>query len=609
MANRSRFLVLRLAISDIRHEWVLNLCLVFALAAVIAPLLLIFGLKHGTIETLRSRLIEDPVKREIRPLETLDDEHGTDAWFRELSARPDVAFLIPMTRSLSNSVLATAANAPHPLRLEIAATAQGDPLLISSRQTAPARGEIVLGARAAAELAVQVGAEIDIVVEARDGGVDRSGRTKLRVAGVLEQRATTRVIGFIPVGLLQSFENYKDGESVPELNWTGRTPLAAPAYDGAVVCCAEPLGEELRQQLLVNTGLGYCDPMKPEELRTHTGWGISVARHTYLLYNENAPIGDDSLAALHDKLRGHNADVFPWVRPMEVELLSATGKSEVSRLVALPASNEQATKLGITPKPPWADNATIGLLLPAKSGIPAGPITLSHGKGRLLLRIPLTPSVTRAGDFALAPVAFLAALRRGELRPIRFENGLFLNERQWNRSFRLYTRTIDDVEPLRQYFEGMGIHVATQADRILEVVELDRQLSRVFWLIAAVGVAGGVAALIASLFASVERKRRELSVLRLLGVARLRLTAFPIYQSICLAGFGFALAATLYQGIAFVIQIAFHAQLRVGESFCRLAPSNLLLAAAASCGLASGAALLAAVRVSRAQPADALRED
>ena len=65
MANGStKGLIPGLAVADLRHEWILNLCMILALAAVLAPLLLLLGLKHGTITTLRDRLVEDPVNRE-----------------------------------------------------------------------------------------------------------------------------------------------------------------------------------------------------------------------------------------------------------------------------------------------------------------------------------------------------------------------------------------------------------------------------------------------------------------------------------------------------------------------------------------------------------------
>ena len=68
-SNRVR-IVAQLAIYDLVHEWILSLRPVLAFAAVIAPLLLLMGLKHGTIATLRHKLIQDPVYREIRRAQT-----------------------------------------------------------------------------------------------------------------------------------------------------------------------------------------------------------------------------------------------------------------------------------------------------------------------------------------------------------------------------------------------------------------------------------------------------------------------------------------------------------------------------------------------------------
>lgn len=61
-----------LALADLRHEWLLNLCMVLALAAVLTPLLLLLGLKNGVVETMRERLVQDPIYRELKPQETLN---------------------------------------------------------------------------------------------------------------------------------------------------------------------------------------------------------------------------------------------------------------------------------------------------------------------------------------------------------------------------------------------------------------------------------------------------------------------------------------------------------------------------------------------------------
>ena len=100
-------MILRLAFKDIRHDWLLSVCLVLAIASIIAPLLILFGIKFGTIQTMRGRLIEDPKNREIRPLMTKSFERE---WFDSLkSTVPGISFVVPMTRQISTSISANSA--------------------------------------------------------------------------------------------------------------------------------------------------------------------------------------------------------------------------------------------------------------------------------------------------------------------------------------------------------------------------------------------------------------------------------------------------------------------------------------------------------------------
>ena len=68
MLAREIVLIADNAIKDLMDEWVLTLCVMLSLAAIIAPLLILFGLKQGAIETVREQLINDPVFRQITPL-------------------------------------------------------------------------------------------------------------------------------------------------------------------------------------------------------------------------------------------------------------------------------------------------------------------------------------------------------------------------------------------------------------------------------------------------------------------------------------------------------------------------------------------------------------
>ncbi|MAM77198.1 MAG: ABC transporter permease, partial [Tistrella sp.] len=61
-------LPVRLAIQDMVADRRLSLCQILALAAVLAPLLVLFGLREGVIGTMADRLVRDPANRLIVPV-------------------------------------------------------------------------------------------------------------------------------------------------------------------------------------------------------------------------------------------------------------------------------------------------------------------------------------------------------------------------------------------------------------------------------------------------------------------------------------------------------------------------------------------------------------
>ena len=65
--NRARLLG-RLAMQDLWHDRIISFCIVSSLVAVIAPLLLLFGLRFGIVNQLQNDLANDPRNLEIRML-------------------------------------------------------------------------------------------------------------------------------------------------------------------------------------------------------------------------------------------------------------------------------------------------------------------------------------------------------------------------------------------------------------------------------------------------------------------------------------------------------------------------------------------------------------
>ena len=173
-------------------------------------------------------------------------------------------------------------------------------------------------------------------------------------------------------------------------------------------------------------------------------------------------------------------------------------------------------------------------------------------------------------------------------------------------AFRLYARTLTDVEPLRVYFAGQNLLVSTQAQTIAQVQSLSRNLSIVFWIIAGLALAGAFAAIFAGALAAVARKRRELSVLRLLGFSTGALLLFVVMQALYSASFAAGLSAGLY-GLAEMGLNQLFVQVP-GEYASHLLARHYGLALVAILGVSAVAAACGGWRVARIQASEGIRD-
>ncbi|MBV4479407.1 FtsX-like permease family protein [Pseudomonas khavaziana] len=181
-----------------------------------------------------------------------------------------------------------------------------------------------------------------------------------------------------------------------------------------------------------------------------------------------------------------------------------------------------------------------------------------------------------------------------------------LSEQRVYPAFRLYARSLADVEPLRVFFTGQNLLVSTQANTIAQVQSLSRNLSIVFWIIAGLALAGAFAAIFAATLAAVARKRRELSVLRLLGFSTGALLLFVLLQALYSAGFAAVLSGGLY-GLAEAALNKLFVQVP-GEYASHLLARHYGLALAAVLGVSAVAAASGGWRVARIQASEGIRD-
>ena len=204
-------LVASLAWQDYRNDGWLSACSVLALVAVIAPLLVLFGLKFGLVSSLTERLETDPASREIIPL---GGGRFSAAFIAQLGERSDVAFAVPRTRQIA----ATAQVGT--LTLEMLPTAAGDPLL-TGLPMPHGLDQIVLSHTAAEKLAARPGDWLETSFARQVAGRVEAQRTRLQVLAVLPLEAFVREGLFADLALLEAAEDYRDGRAVPALGWAG----------------------------------------------------------------------------------------------------------------------------------------------------------------------------------------------------------------------------------------------------------------------------------------------------------------------------------------------------------------------------------------------------
>jgi putative ABC transport system permease protein len=400
---KSLFKIFRLATRDYLHEWQMSVCFMLGLAAVLGPMMVLFGLKFGIVGAMMDQLIEDPGNREIRPI---GSGRFDQAWLESVRGRPDVAFLVPRTRSIAATIELSSKQSSRIVPVELIASASGDPLLDQDKPLPEGLDQLVVSRSTAEKLAVKAGDKLDGSLARRYRGEQERVHLDLTVAAVAPQRAFTRDGAFVSVQMLEALEDFRDGRAVPELGWSGAAANTERSYPG----------------------------------------------------------------------------------------------------------------------------------------------------------------------------------------------------------FRLYAQNIDDVAGLREAFADIGVDVHTQAAGIELVKRMDRSLTAIYWAIAVIGLVGFSLSLGASLWANVDRKRKQLSVLRLVGFRTSDIVWFPMVQALYTAVLGWALAVSIYYLTAWMINSMMAEQVEAGQLVCRLLPVHFAIALGLTCGSAILAAGLAGMRSARIEPSEGLRE-
>lgn len=526
----------RFAVSEIRGEWLFGLGVALAVCSVMTPTVLLWGTKTGMIDTMRNRLLRDPVVRELVGQENIA---LPTKWFDKMRSDPRVAFVIPSVRRISlYGNVSVSGETKKSVEVSYLPTAAGDPVgggvewnVEKPQMPIPC----MITSKAAEEIGVGLAGRISLELSRFEGGKPVKSMLESVVQRILAPHESSAMAVYLPLAVIERIEDYRDGQAVPVFGWGKSEVGSMRIYDSVRFDLKntknkEALAEAIRKLSGFNDILVTGDPAEGNFGVATSGDGIDQSEMLILVRTFSAFDPRIRLEA-EVKVTGAPAyinsspggiilkgDESNWLTQREVEDLETPLKSMADSLAL--------RSFRIT----CEDGRSSSIRIPVPGD--------STGRQAIQLPAHLTGVI---GAAKRRPLEFNATT--GEFRPLRNEYP----------GFRLYAKELEDVKALRLLCGEQGIQVGTNEDRIQSVLDLDNALGKFLAFIVVAGGLGGIGALFASLYLSIERSRRQFSVLQILGVPRLYVFLSTVFQAIFMVLTGVLASFVLFHIGAFLL--------------------------------------------------------
>jgi putative ABC transport system permease protein len=509
------FWSLRFAVSEIRGEWLFGLGVAMAVCSVMTPTALLWGTKTGMIDTMRNDMLRDPVVRELIGQE---DAPLSSRWFEKMRSDPRVAFVIPSVRriSLSGNV-SVSGESKKSVEISFLPTAAGDPVgggIEWNVEKPQVPIPCMITSMVAEEIGVGLAGRISLELSRSEGGKPVKLMLESKIQRILAPHESDAKAVFLPLAVLERIEDYRDGQAVPLFGCRKSEVDSMRIYDSIRFNLKntenkEGLAEAIRKLSGFNDILVTGDPAEGNFGVASSGDGIDQPEmlgivRTFSAFvprirlQAEARITDDPVdkgsASSGLLLTGDESN---WLTQKEVEDLD-TSLEFMADSLALRSFRIICE-----------DGRSSYIKIPVPGDL--------AGKQVVQLPANLTGVI---GAAKRRPVEFNAAT--GEFRPLRDEYP----------GFRLYAKELEDVKALRLLCGEQGIQVTSNEDRIQNVLYLDNALGKFLAFIVVAGGLGGIGALFTSLYLSIERSRRQFSVLQILGIPRLYVFLSTVFQAV-----------------------------------------------------------------------------
>lgn len=173
---------------------------------------------------------------------------------------------------------------------------------------------------------------------------------------------------------------------------------------------------------------------------------------------------------------------------------------------------------------------------------------------------------------------------------------------------RIYAKSLEDVEPLAQKLQQKHINTLTAVKKIQEVKAIDNVLNLIFMVISGTSILGCILSLIGAFLANIDRKRKEIALLGLLGFRGQGVICYLMLQAVMLSSIAFVASYGCFLVGSQVFNRVLAANLSQSHFISSLQPIHLLLAFVIAFILSALVAAIGAIQAVKIQPAESLRD-
>ncbi|MCD9509708.1 hypothetical protein [Photobacterium phosphoreum] len=532
-----------LAFRDISHERILSFCMACSLGAIFTPIIILLGLQQGIIGNMLDTLESDPASRLVRPKFMSQSPIPLDSL--EVIQQSGVAFIPSETSHLLLDVKGLHDS------INVVPSSKQDPFVIQSNPIAIKDNKwVVISEPLSKKLGKFKGNKLTLLLRREtNANYPEEVPMDFTIVGVLDSEMMPDVKIYLPVDVFNGIYHWRKGYEILDLGLMGnRENNFHPEYDGVITGFyhKKPKDEDFRKMLAGRLPFSSMPKVYTELMsaQIHSDWR--------LWQTVNNTITASDIQVLNNVLLnyGYDPQFVPYIKDIELELnkldISKTWHIYMLPEILSPRWDEGAKpilyissedqdfsgeqqlllKTGIK-----GDKAKIPVLLEVSDNVSPGSIVASHHFSGLLRTAERLGATYNSVQYAFS-----------------------LNSKEQVRYFRVYSESIEQLDGLVQIVKGIGDDLGLNAlkepvSRLYEVQKirtLSDYMQKIYFLIAAISGVSTVFAVSASVYATVQRRCKDLAYLNMLGVDKSTIIFFPFIKSMILISIGLVISFVAY---------------------------------------------------------------